>query len=90
MAWGFDFCLTGETKETDGVREERGGERIVGLVGICGLATSWVCFAMNDKDLLKWFERRRGGFKVARLSFRFRLMICGFGVCSSNGTTFSS
>ena len=38
MCWGFDFCLSGGTKERDGEREERGGEMIVGK---CGLATSW-------------------------------------------------
>lgn len=88
--WNFGLGFTVGTKERDGEREERGGEMIVCLVGICGLATSWVCRAMNDKDLLKLFERRRAGFKLAKLSFRFRLMICGLCVCSSNGTTFSS
>jgi hypothetical protein len=54
-------------------------------------ATSWACLAMKDKDLLKLFERRRAGLKLAKLSLRFRLMICGgLWVCSSNGTTFSS
>ena len=46
---------------------------------------------MKDKDLLKLFERRRAGLKLAKLSLRFRLMKWGgLWFCSSNGTTFSS
>ena len=61
------------------------------IVGKCGLATSWECLAMKDKDLLKLFDRRRAGLKLAKLSFLFRLMKCGgLWFWSSNGTTFSS
>lgn len=90
MTWSFDFDLTGGTKERDGEREDRGGEMIVCFVENCGLATSWVCRAMNDKDLLKLFERRLDEFELAKLSFRFRLMICGLSECSSKGIALSS
>jgi hypothetical protein len=88
MTRGFDFIiLAWGTKERDGERDDRGGgEMIVGdvvsawalclrcNVYICGLATSWVCRAMNDKDLLKFLESRRDGLGKLKLDnrrFRF-------------------
>lgn len=95
---GFDFGFTCCTKERDGERDDRGGVMIVGARGetdICGLATSWVCRAINDRDLLSWFDSRRDGLgrlKLATLRRRFRLrpmsMIWGF--CCSNSTALSS